>query len=390
MKKKVAFLLIAIILAMSFFSTRILADTESETEESTVENDIIINGSTPDNFNSAWENGTVTTYGEEENKNASIEPGDRKNFTPLRLIGRAILLIPQMVNEILSSIISNNNEKFTIRNTLTNKYDLFNIKYLIEPQSASDGKSAINSLAKNIAIWFIGIRNLSVVIIAIILIYIGIRLALATVAEEKAEYKKMLIGWLEGVILLFLLHYIIIIFIYLSDWIIRWLTNLLSTDQIYSRLEENILENVNENLFNTSSKWGWLFYGTLYILLTFSEIQIFIFYFFRFIKIAYLIIISPLVCVTYSIDKIKDGKAQAFENWIKEFAISVLAQPLQLLIYVIFIDSAGEILYKNVFFAIIFFLLIPYGARIFKSVLKFGEDSDDFEKSGNFKKQLMK
>ena len=157
MKKKVAFLLIAIILAMSFFSTRILADTESETEESTVENDIIINGSTPDNFNSAWENGTVTTYGEEENKNASIEPGDRKNFTPLRLIGRAILLIPQMVNEILSSIISNNNEKFTIRNTLTNKYDLFNIKYLIEPQSASDGKSAINSLAKNIAIWFIDI-----------------------------------------------------------------------------------------------------------------------------------------------------------------------------------------------------------------------------------------
>ena len=48
MKKKIAFLLIAIILAISFFSTSILADTESETETSSGEDDIIINGSNPD------------------------------------------------------------------------------------------------------------------------------------------------------------------------------------------------------------------------------------------------------------------------------------------------------------------------------------------------------
>ena len=390
MKKKIAFLLIAIILAISFFSTSILADTESETETSSGEDDIIINGSNPDNFNSAWEKGTVTTYGEEENKNASIEPGDKSNHTPLRLVGRALLLLPQLANEILSLITGNGKNTYTIRNTLTNKYDIFNIKYLIEPDSATSNNSIISSISNNIAIWFVGVRNLSAVIIAIILVYIGIRLALATVAEEKAEYKKMLMGWLEGIVLLFLLHYIIIIFIYLSDWMIRLLNNLMVKDSTSMKLEENILKNINENIFKTSSKWGWVLYGTFYILLTFSEVQIFIFYLYRLIKVAYLIIISPLVCVTYSIDKIKDGKAQAFENWIKEFAIAVLAQPLQLLIYVIFIDSAGEILYRNMFFAIIFFLLIPYGSRIFKSVLKFGEDSKDFENAGKFKSQLLK
>lgn len=390
MKKKIAFLLIAIILAMSFFSIGIFADTESETESSG-EGDIIINGSNPDNFNSAWEKGTVTTYGEEENKNASIEPGDRKSFTPLRLLGRAFLVLPQLANATLSQITSGNEkEPFTIRKTLTNKYDMFDIKNLIEPDVATSNKSLISSISNNISIWFVGVRNLSAVIIAIILVYIGIRLALATIAEEKAEYKKMLMGWLEGIVLLFLLHYIIIIFIYLSDFIVKLLSNLISKDASNMQIEEYILKEINQNIFGTSSKWGWVMYGTFYTLLTFSEIQIFIFYFFRLIKIAYLIIISPLVCVTYSIDKIKDGKAQAFENWIKEFAIAVLAQPMQLLIYLVFIDSAGEILERNMFIAIIFFILIPYGSRIFKSVLKFGENSKDFENAGNFRKQLMK
>jgi len=386
MKKKIAFLLIAIILAMNLFSVSIFAETNNESEFTDK-----VEGSRPDNFNSAWEEGTVTTYGKQKNTNASIDPGDKSSFTPLRLVTRVLLIIPQIANEILSLVTSQGKkEQFTIRNTLINKYDMFNIKYLIEPEKATSSEGMIKTLANNIAIWFVGIRNLSAVIIAIILVYIGIRLALATVAEEKAEYKKMLMGWLEGIVLLFLLHYIIILFIYLSDWIINILKGVMTKDPSAMKLEEKILKNINENIFKTSSKWGWILYSTFYILLTASEIQIFIFYISRFIKIAYLIIISPLVCATYSIDKIKDGSAQAFENWVREFAIAVLEQPLQLLIYVIFIDSAGEILYRNMLLAIIFFLLVPYGGRIFKSVLKFGEDSNDFEKAGSYKKNLMK
>ena len=391
MKKKIAFLLIAIILAMSFFSAYIFADTSDISNTDDIENFTINEkGNASEDFESAWKKGTTTTYGKEENKDASIEPGDKKSVTPLRLLGRVFLLIPQAANGILSKLTSRDEKTFTIKNTLTNKYDLFNIKYLIEPNSASTSRSAIKSLSNNVATWYIGVRNLSAVIIAIILVYIGIRLALATVAEEKAEYKKMLMGWFEGIILLFFLQYIIIFFIYASDKMVNWLNDFMLKNPSSMKLEEKLLGKIDEKVFKTSSKWGWLLYGNLYILLTFSEVQIFIFYISRLIKIAYLIIIAPLVCVTYSIDKLKDGKAQAFENWIKEFAISVLAQPLQLLIYVIFIDSAGEILYRNMVFAIIFFLLIPYGTRIFKSVLKFGENSKDFENAGNFRKKFNK
>ena len=394
MKKKIAVLLITIILVMNFFSTIILAETQDATAQEQQalqesDGDIIIEGSNPDNFDTAWEKGTVTTFGEEENKNAIIDPGGKSNYTPLRVIARVLLLIPQFANEILSLITSQGKKTYTIRDTLTNKYSMFNIKYLIEPGSGTTINS-IDRIAQNISVWFVGIRNLSTVIIAIILVYIGIRLTLATIAEEKAQYKKMLMGWLEGIVLLFVLHYLIIIFIYISDWIVNWLYDLMKDNQTTMQLEENMLQKISDNLFKTSSKWGWVLYGTLYTLLTLSEIQIFVFYISRLLKIAYLIIISPLVCVTYSIDKIKDGKAQAFENWIKEFAISVLAQPLQLFIYVLLIDSTGEIISKNMGLGVIFLLLLPYGVRIFKSVLKFGENSKDFENAGKFKDSFLK
>ena len=394
MKKKIAVLLITIILVMNFFSTIILAETQDATAQEQQalqesDGDIIIDGSNPDNFNTAWEKGTVTTFGEKENKNAIIDPGGKSNYTPLRVIARVLLLIPQFANEILSLITNQGKKTYTIRDTLTNKYSMFNIKYLIEPGSGTTINS-IDRIAQNISVWFVGIRNLSTVIIAIILVYIGIRLTLATIAEEKAQYKKMLMGWLEGIVLLFVLHYLIIIFIYISDWIVNWLSDLMKDNQTTMQLEENMLQKISDHLFKTSSKWGWVLYGTLYTLLTLSEIQIFVFYISRLLKIAYLIIISPLVCVTYSIDKIKDGKAQAFENWIKEFAISVLAQPLQLFIYVLLIDSTGEIISKNMGFGVIFLLLLPYGVRIFKSVLKFGENSKDFENAGKFKDSFLK
>ena len=385
MKKKIAFLLTAIILITYFFSVNVFADTKSA-KTLTDPGDLSIPSTNPDNFNSTWYNGTATTEGEEENNNASIEPGGKTHYTPLRIGARMLLVLAQITNKMLALFTGSEDGTFTIRNTLINKYELFNIKSLIS--SDSESQTLIGDMTTQIATWFVGIRNLSLVMIAIIFIYIGIRLALATVADEKAEYKKMLMGWVEGLILLVLLYYIIIVFIFLSDWLVSKLTSFLTTDETTVKLEEYILENSSECIYKSSSKWGWLLYGGFYCMLVFSQLQIFIFYMGRLLKVAFLIIISPLVCVTYSIDKIKDGKAQAFGNWIKEFAIAVLAQPLQLLIYILFIDSAGEILRKNMLFAIVFFMLIPYGTRIFKSVLKFGENSNDFEDVGKSLNEL--
>ena len=45
------------------------------------------------------------------------------------------------------------------------------------------------------------------------------------------------------------------------------------------------------------------------------------------VTIGFLIVIAPLVTITYSIDKISDGKAQGMNTWFREFAYNVLIQP---------------------------------------------------------------
>lgn len=56
--------------------------------------------------------------------------------------------------------------------------------------------------------WYVAIRNIAIVLSMSVLLYIGIRMLLSTVAQDKAKYKQMLIDWVVGLCLLFFMHYI--------------------------------------------------------------------------------------------------------------------------------------------------------------------------------------
>ena len=67
----------------------------------------------------------------------------------------------------------------------------------------------------------------------------------------------------------------------------------------------------------------------------------------RMITIAFLILISPIITITYSIDKINDGKSQALDTWTKEFLQNVLIQPFHCIIYLVFISVGINIVSKS-------------------------------------------
>ena len=67
---------------------------------------------------------------------------------------------------------------------------------------------------------------------------------------------------------------------------------------------------------------------------------------------AFLTMIAPLVALTYPIDKISDGQAQAFNRWLKEYIFNLLIQPLHLLIYTILVTSAFDLAGKNVLYSL--------------------------------------
>ena len=80
--------------------------------------------------------------------------------------------------------------------------------------------------------------------------------------------------------------------------------------------------------------------------------------------------IAPLICVTYPIDTMGDNEAQAFKNWTKQMITQVFLQAIHLLIYVVFIYSAGEIAVRAPIVAIMFFAALSNGEKIVRKAFK--------------------
>ena len=69
-------------------------------------------------------------------------------------------------------------------------------------------------------------------------------MAISTIAEEKAKYKKMLIDWFTSMCLLFVLHFIIILTIQLNNTLVGAIGDASSTGDIAKQFLDNALNNV--------------------------------------------------------------------------------------------------------------------------------------------------
>ena len=85
----------------------------------------------------------------------------------------------------------------------------------------------------------------------------------------------------------------------------------------------------------------------IYCMLVWQTLGLVFAYFNRLLKLAFLTIIAPLVTITYSLDKMGDGKAQALNNWLKEYIYTILIQPFHCVMYLAFVNTAMKLLGTN-------------------------------------------
>ena len=306
--------------------------------------------------------------------------------------------------------------------------------------SGKEEVSTAKTLQPIISKWYKTFRNIAIVALLSILVYIGIRITLSSVANDKAKYKQMLIDWIVALCLVFLMHYIMAFSISIVKKINNMLTSVKqedkSTEELKQKLEKNnpeayeevfrdsielflitsekneggedtskvqnaykiLIEDHNsennqykEYFFTDTSlaknatskgeakvlvwpannsmeqarmrlqlkgkdgedrpiRYG---YAIIYIVLILYTVIFSFTYLRRVVYMAFLTIIAPLVAITYPIDKINDGKAQAFDMWLKEYIFNLLIQPLHLLLYIILINSAMTFASKNIFYVVL-------------------------------------
>ena len=299
--------------------------------------------------------------------------------------------------------------------------------YAVDTEKASlevkdTNKSIAQELKPTIATWYRILRNIALVAMLSILVYIGIRIVISTTAENKAKYKQFLVDWAVGLCLLFIMHYgmaFLNLFINkltyaLSDITTNGYLTMLEwdADKYEDKLEESgvTIAKVTEDTMGTSGAdveilqkddneylmWqtnlmgyirmnanyaknedeGYLGSTVLFIMMVIFLFLFIWMYLKRVMYMAFLTLIAPFVAVTYPLDKIKDGKAQGFDYWFKEYFYNILLQPLHLLIYTVLVGGALNLVTENVIYAIAALAFLLPAEKILKQMFGFkGETS---------------
>ncbi|MBR3163163.1 MAG: hypothetical protein IKF17_03580 [Clostridia bacterium] len=253
-------------------------------------------------------------------------------------------------------------------------------------------------LRKTISSWYTVIRNICIVGMLSILVYVGIKIILSSVANDKAKYREMLKDWLVGLCLLFVMHYIMAF----SVTMVERLTYIVKTSVdknfymgIIADKDEKISKAVEGTDLEECISDGYLYYPTnlmgylrlemqkvgeneeyigyvicFLILVIFTVVFTFT-YLKRLLYMAFLTIIAPLVALTYPIDKINDGQAQGFNTWLKEYIFNLLIQPMHLLLYFILVTSAIDLAGKNVIYSLVALGFMLPAEKLLRSMFGF-------------------
>lgn len=253
-----------------------------------------------------------------------------------------------------------------------------------------DEVSITKTLQETIATWYISLRNLVIVCLLSILLYVAIRMIISSTASDKAKYKKMLMDWLISFCLVFFMHYIMAFTMSLIEIVSQSLSE--SASEITVVLEQS--DRYDSQWFESHNSWfntnimGYCRFMTqsdegietmgftiLYIALIVYTLKFTWEYMKRSIKMAFLTLMAPLVTLTYAIDKMGDGKAQAFNSWLKEYIFTALVQPFHLLIYSIFMGASMNIAARNPLYAILFLAFLTPAEKLLRKFFGFDKEA---------------
>ena len=299
--------------------------------------------------------------------------------------------------------------------------------YKIESSSQTYYASTAYNLRPIIANWYNILRDISIVGMLSILVYVGIRIMLSSTAGDKAKYKQLLVDWVVAICLLFLMQYIMSF----SNIAVKKITSVIQsavvsttesdklsanekkaagekgkldgdvavtrgtqlfeiedkelvkkayqilveenkTDTDYSKLFTNegsgslywptnnfteqarmLAQLTDKDDDATNYAYASIGYKIIYIVLVLYTLIFTWTYVKRVVYMAFLTMIAPLVALTYPIDKMNDGKAQAFNMWFKEYIFNLLIQPLHLILYMVLIGSAMTFASQNLIYAVV-------------------------------------
>lgn len=296
-------------------------------------------------------------------------------------------------------------------------------------------KSSALTLQPIVSTWYYALRNLAIVALLSILVYVGIKILISSSAEDKAKYKQRLLDWLVAMCLLFFMHYIMAFAVTITEEITKAIVPMNDKYGIIigssagdeseggKKLGEYVYDDGTE-IFSSSStaqglrdagvivpetggSGGELFvwpsnmmgkarielqlepknipedeilmrqfgYTVIYLALVMYTVLFLFRYLKRLMMLAFLTIIAPLMAMTYPLDKIKDGSAQGFNTWLKEYIYNLLIQPVHLVIYTVLVGTALDLVMDNLIYGLVALGFILQAEKLLRKFFGFDKAS---------------
>lgn len=363
MKKSISIILIAIIFFNTLLSSRVYAED---------------NGSSTNSVFESQDFDTVTLFGLNDGMNLisdgkadvngkSYQLNETGSF--FKTIGRAIIQvicgIPQAINLCLSLVVqpylkdtakSDEFHWYSIQDVIYGKITLFDINFF---DLSKKGENDVNTTIKEQVVdWYYVLRSVALIANLLVLVYVGIRMAISTVASDQAKYKEMLISWLTSFIIIFALPYLLMFIFEMANAFLALVQQAAPKENLDTIILESVYGDINKNNV-TATFWA----GITLFMLTYFNIVFFGKYLFRFLKIAFLIIISPLITVTYAL-----GKKDAYKGWLSELIGAIFMQVVHMTVYSLFLFSTAEIVKAVPILIVAFFMAMEKGEKIFNYI----------------------
>ena len=239
-----------------------------------------------------------------------------------------------------------------------------------------DEESLVIILKKAIAGWYYSFRLISIMIMLVLLIYIGVKLAIESSATEKALYKSILVDWFVGMILVFSIHYIMLFIIQFNEVLVTQIAQLREGAtglEVYEyglieraqepvendELEMTLYEEVKTRAYDPKFTVG-MTGMIMYMVLVYYAWKYTFIYLKRYLTVAVLVMMAPLVALSYAFNKVTTGKSKVFTGWLKEFFFIVILQSIHALIYLVFMDTILALSLSSIAAVIIVFMLLNF------------------------------
>lgn len=260
-------------------------------------------------------------------------------------------------------------------------------------QEKVETSNQVVSLIRNaVAKWYYVLRLIAIAFMLLVLIFVGIKMALSTVASEKAVYKQMLIDWVAGMIILFTIHYMMIAIFAINDAIVNGLQTLLTDNneiqleeyqygldengkvqsKTFNEMETTLYESARTRAYSlslTDGFTGMIIYGVL----VYYAWRFAIKYFIRVFNIMILTLVAPVIAASYALNKVMTGKSKIFSGWLTEYVINVIIQLFHVIIYVSFVSIALKLSAESLPGVILAFVLLHFmleGEKFLRTLFK--------------------